>query len=338
MNGTIKESLLYEPLRNGKVRCGVCERRCLIELDKLGWCRTRKNIEGKLYTLVYGDLSSIESRPIEIKPFFHFYPGSTALTFSTWSCNFYCKWCQNYHISKTYPEPKHANYVSPERIINMALKNNDNGLCVSFNEPTMLFEYSLDVFKLGKEKKLYTTYVSNGYFTLDALKMLKDAGIDGIKIDVKGNKYVYEKYCGGVREDFVWRNARKAKEMGIHIEIVHLVVSELNDNERLILEIIDRHLKELGEKTPLHFTRYFPSFEYHAEPTKKEILEFAVENAKKAGILYAYTGNIPGHKYENTYCHNCNKLLIERRGYRIKEYNLKGRNCPNCKVEIPIVV
>ena len=61
----------------------MCERRCLIDPGQTGFCKTRANIEGRLYTLVYGDLSALESRPIEGKPFFHYWPGSTALTFST---------------------------------------------------------------------------------------------------------------------------------------------------------------------------------------------------------------------------------------------------------------
>jgi uncharacterized Fe-S radical SAM superfamily protein PflX len=118
---TVKESQFYEKLRNGKVKCGLCERRCEIATGKVGFCRTRMNFGGKLYTLVYGDISAIESRPIEIKPFFHYWPGSTALTFSTWSCNFDCVWCQNFHLSKVAPEPVKAVYHSPEKIVELAL-------------------------------------------------------------------------------------------------------------------------------------------------------------------------------------------------------------------------
>jgi pyruvate formate lyase activating enzyme len=162
---TVHEALLYEKLKRNKVRCGLCERRCLISPGMKGFCKTRMNVEGKLYTLVYGDLSASESRPIEIKPFFHYWPGSTALTFSTWSCNFDCVWCQNHHLSKTEPNPIRSSFCSPEKIVEAALQREDNGLCVSFQEPTVLMDWVLPVFRMAREKSLYCCYVSNGYMT-----------------------------------------------------------------------------------------------------------------------------------------------------------------------------
>ena len=146
---TVHETLLYKQLPDDKVECTLCERRCLIHSSEKGFCKTRMNIGGKLYTLVYGDLSALESRPIEIKPFFHYWPGSTALTFSTWSCNFDCIWCQNHHLSKTVPKPAKASCYSPEKIVEMAVRVGDDGLCSSFQEPTVLTEWNLQAFRLG---------------------------------------------------------------------------------------------------------------------------------------------------------------------------------------------
>lgn len=332
---TLRESLLYE--KGEKVRCGVCERRCVIAEGEKGFCKTRTNIEGKLYTLVYGDISALESRPIEIKPFFHFYPGSTALTFSTWSCNFRCPWCQNWHLSREKPAPERANYVSPERMVELAVKNRDEGLCVSFQEPALLFEYSLDVFKMAREKGLYNCYVSNGYLTLDAIRMLRIAGMDAIKIDMKGNEEVYRKYCSGIDVEKIWRTAKEAKKLGMHVEMVNLVITGVNDGDACLSEIIQRHIKEVGVDTPLHFTRYYPAYKFSNPQTKIETLERAYEMAKKAGVLYPYLGNVPGHRYENTYCPNCGGLLIKRSGFSVVEYRIKDKRCPLCGEEIPIV-
>lgn len=331
----MREALLYQRLRGSKVRCQLCERRCLIEPGGRGFCRTRVNKDGKLYTLTYGNLSAVESRPIEIKPFFHFWPGSTSLTFSSWSCNFVCPWCQNWHLSKIEPEIEKRSEVAPEHIVRLALKR-DEGVCVSFNEPTLLFEYSLDVFKLARDRGLYCTYVSNGYMTLEALEMLKESGLNGLKIDVKGGKEEYRRF-NSADVDVVWRNARKAKEIGIHVEIVYLVVTAATDREEVILETIERHLKELGPDTPIHFTRYYPAFVYHEPPTKVEKLEWCYVQAKKAGIKFPYIGNVTGHPYENTYCPECGELLIKRYGPRVVKYRLTDdKRCPNCKTEIPI--
>ncbi|RLG58556.1 MAG: AmmeMemoRadiSam system radical SAM enzyme [Candidatus Hydrothermarchaeota archaeon] len=332
----VREAKLYKKIKD-KVQCNLCERRCLISEGEKGFCKTRVNIKGKLYTLVYGDISAIESRPIEIKPFFHFYPGSSALTFSTWSCNFACPWCQNWRLSGTEPNPERAKFVSPKEIVKKALLYGDSGLCVSFQEPTLLFEFCLQVFKLAKEKNLYNTFVSNGYMSLEALKMLRDAGLDAMNIDIKGNEEVYERYLKA-KASVVWRNAREAKKLGIHVEMVNLIITDINDGEACISEIVELHLKNVGEETPLHFTRYFPAYKFSNPATKIQTLEKAYEIAKKEGVLYPYLGNVPGHKYENTYCHNCGELLIKRLGYKVLKINIKNGRCPKCGEKIPIVL
>ncbi len=335
---TVRESIFYEKLREDGVKCTLCERRCEIAEGQTGFCKTRRNFGGRLYTLVYGDISTVESRPIEIKPFFHYWPGSTALTFSTWSCNFSCVWCQNFHLSKTAPEPAKAAYYPPEKVVRLALKSGDAGLCASFQEPTLLTDWAVDAFSIGKRMGIkYCCYVSNGYMTLEALKALHEAGLDGLKMDVKGNCATYRQYCGGADVEKVWRNAKEAKRMGIHVEIVNLVVTGVNDDENTLKWVIKKHLENVGPETPLHFTRYFPAYKFHNPPTKIETLEKAYEMAKKAGVLYPYIGNVAGHKYENTYCPNCGEVLIKRYGYSVLKYAVADdKKCPRCRTEIPV--
>ncbi len=311
-------------------QCNLCYRKCKIKEGSYGYCKTRINIDGTIYTLTYGNLSAIELRPIEIKPFFHFYPGSKALTFSTYSCNFPCPWCQNWHLSKTMP-PEKFEFVSPQKLVEMA---GEHGLCASFNEPTLLFEYCIDVFKLSKKPN---SMVSNGYMTKEALNMLKEAGLNAINIDVKGGEEVYKKYLKA-DERYIWENASHAKKIGIHVEMVFLIINGVNDKEEQIDSIIEKHLKFLGGDVPIHFTRYFPAYKFKKPPTPIAKLEYAYEKAKKEGILYPYIGNVPGHEYENTYCHNCKKLLIKRYGSVIIKNYLKDERCPFCKEELPFVM
>ncbi|MEM3699536.1 MAG: AmmeMemoRadiSam system radical SAM enzyme [Candidatus Bathyarchaeia archaeon] len=335
---TVRKAIFYEKLSGEKVKCSLCERRCEIPPGAKGFCKTRVNVNGELHTLVYGSISAIESRPIEIKPFFHYWPGSTALTFSTWSCNLDCVWCQNFHLSKTEPNPAKAAYYPPEEIVKSAIYNGDAGLCASFQEPTLLSEWALSLFKFGKEKGIkYCCYVSNGYMTLEVLKALFEAGMDGLKIDVKGKTETYMQYCGSAYAEKVWRNAREAKNLGLHVEIVNLVVRDVNDDDETLRWVIEKHLENVGPETPLHFTRYFPAYKFNNPPTKIETLERAYEMAKKAGVLYPYIGNVNGHKYENTYCPNCGEKLIKRLGPQVIAYSLtKGKRCPKCGIPIPI--
>jgi pyruvate formate lyase activating enzyme len=321
---------MHEALLCSANKCNLCYRRCIIEEGKTGYCRTRINIGGKIYTLTYGNLSAIEMRPIEIKPFFHFYPGSYALTFSTYSCNFRCPWCQNWHISMQKP-PKRYKYISPEKLVEMA---GEHGLCASFNEPTLLFEYCIDVFKLSNKPK---SFVSNGYMTKEALKMLRQADLNAINIDIKGDEEVYKKYLHA-DEKHVWEIARYAKKLGMHVEIVNLIITGVNDKEEQINTIIEKHLRYVGSETPIHFTRYYPAYKFESPSTPVKKLEYAYKKAKKEGILYPYIGNVPGHEYENTYCHNCGKLLIKRYGSSIIKNFLKKARCPFCREELPFVL
>jgi len=221
-------------------------------------------------------------------------------------------------------------------MVETALKNRDEGLCVSFQEPTLLFEYSLDAFKIAREKGLYNCWVSNGYLTLDALQMLHSAGMDAIKIDVKGDEEVYRKYCRGIDAEKIWRNVREAKKLGMHVEIVNLVITDINDDEACLSEIIERHIKEAGGNVPLHFTRYHPAYKFSNPATSIENLEKAYEAAKKAGVRYPYLGNVPGHRYENTYCPKCGELLIKRYSHSVIEYKIRDKKCSKCGEEIPI--
>ena len=328
---TVKEAKFYVKASRGKVQCTLCERKCLINEGEKGFCKTRINLDGKLYTLVYGDLSAIESRPIEIKPFYHYYPGSTSTTISTWSCNFRCPWCQNYNLSRTEPEPFKAVNRSVRDVLNYALGWGDEGICVSFQEPTLLTEFSIELFKEAVKEGMYCCYVSNGYMSVEALRALIDSGLTGLKIDIKGDEETYRKYCGDVSVEIPWRNAKIAKSKGVHVEIVNLIVTGVNDNEEIIRGVIESHLKYVGPETPLHFTRYFPAFKWRKPPTKVEILEKAYELAKKEGVLYPYVGNVIGHPYENTYCPNCKTVLIKRFGHRVLQFNLTKRNkCFKC--------
>ena len=254
----IKEAFLYKII-DDKVRCNTCERLCEIPLNCLGYCKTRKNIDGKLYTIEYGNISSYSVNPIEKKPFFHFYPGSYAFTVGSWGCNFTCPWCQNYDISKSPPNPDKCNYMSPENFIKLMNQEKCQGTSISFNEPTLLLEYSMDVFDLAKKEGCYNTYVTNGYMTSEALKSLIEHGLDAANFDVKGDAEIVKRYCGADVE-IVWRNIREAKHLGVHVEITTLLIPDINDDEYTLCNIASKIRREVGEDTPWHITQYYPHY------------------------------------------------------------------------------
>jgi pyruvate formate lyase activating enzyme len=338
----VREAILYERLE-GSVRCKTCEHLCEIQPGKRGICGTRVNIDGTLYTLEYGDVGSfIAANPIEKKPFFHFYPGSYALTAGSWSCNFLCPWCQNWHMSKSLPDPLNCRYVSPEEFVSMVGRYGCQGTSMSFNEPTLLLEYSIEVFRLAKDRGYYNTFVTNGYMSSEALRLLRGSGLDAANIDIKGDGEAVRKFCGADVEK-VWRNAVEAKRLGVWVEITTLIIPRLNDDDECLRGIARRVKSDLNDDTPWHVTQYCPAYRavevgLYRGRTPVQTLEKAWRIGREEGLKYVYIGNVPGHRYENTYCPRCGELLIERFGFEVVRYRIAPeRKCPRCGEEIPII-
>lgn len=321
-----------------RVRCLVCERRCTIPEGFAGVCGNYRNIGGELYNIGYGELSAVESRPIEIKPLFHYWPGSTALTYSNYGCNFYCPWCQNDHISYAKPVGVEAR-IPPERLVEIALINGDDGLSASFNEPATQIEYVIDVSELAVKRGLYSMVVTNMYYTKQALKALIESGVDGFSADIKGCPQM-KRALVGVDHTVVFRNAKMALDLGAHVEMIYLVVTNTNDFEECYEWIINNHLNHLGPDVPLHINRYFPAHRWSEPPTSLDKLLEIRDYALKQGVRYVYVGNIWSSEFESTKCPRCGKTVILRSGYRVLRFDLvyeEGRyKCRRCGEAIPI--
>lgn len=335
---TVRECRLATKQARDRIRCDVCERHCLLPNLRAGFCKARIHVEGRLWTATYGDISVLSVNPIEKKPFFHLWPGSYWLTAGTWGCNLTCPWCQNYDINRVPVDPLRARHLSPGVFVTRALQERCRGTSLSFNEPTLFFEYALDLFPAAHVAGLSNNFVSNGYMTPEALRLLKEAGLDAIKFDLKGDWEVTRRYCAA-NVEIVWRNIRLAKELGLHVEVVALVIPGVNDEQACLSKIIERHLKEAGPDTPLHFTRFFPAYQMtDRPPTPVSTLEAACRLARSYGLHYVYVGNVPGHRLENTYCPSCSTLLIQREGVAVRRIRLEeDHRCPTCRQEIPIV-
>ena len=325
---SVRESVLQE-INDGKVRCNVCERRCLLVRGGYGWCRTRQNRDGRLITLMYGAVSSVEPNPIEKKPFYHFYPGTITLTMGSWSCNFGCPWCQNWSISKV-PPPDAAEFISPQQFVQLTESADCQGTSISFNEPTLSLEWSLDVFKLSRERGLYNTYVTNGYMTPEALSLLVEAGLDAMNVDVKGDAVGVRHFCKGIDVDKVWEICKLARARRVHLEITTLVVPTVNDDDVTLRGIAERITSELGPAIPWHVTGYFPAYQFAAPPTPMRSLLRAWQIGKEAGLEFVYVGNLPGHRHDNTYCPDCGSMLIRRLGFDVVSNSIIRGGCPKC--------
>ncbi|MHA1687297.1 MAG: AmmeMemoRadiSam system radical SAM enzyme [Candidatus Heimdallarchaeaceae archaeon] len=330
----IKEAYLYKQLKDNKVQCLTCSRYCILEEGECGYCKARKNISGKLFTLEYGDVSSYNLNPIEKKPAYHFYPGSIALTLGSWGCNFPCAWCQNFEISHRSPPVESYTYLSPADVINQFSWNKQiKGISLSFNEPTLSLEYALDIFK-DMPEGYYKQFVTNAYMSHQALEELIDAGLDCMTVSIKGPPELIDPLFN-IKTEIIFENLKKALHKGVHIELVYLLVTNFNDQDEHILSFLDLVESELSMHVPLHFTRYFPAHLYDQPPTSIKTLQHAYTLADLRGFHYVYLGNVAGHPLENTYCPQCSEILIKRDGFSLVFTRLtEDYKCPNCGTPI----
>lgn len=330
------ESILYERISDKKVRCQICQRMCVIDEGKKGWCMTRINEKGKLFSIIYGEVSSLSINPIEKKPVFHFYPGSRWLSLGSLGCNFRCPGCQNWEIAHWKEGIIFSEYLSPEEEIKKAKETGCIGISWTFNEPTLWFEYTLDSARLAKEEGLYTNYVTNGFISLEALNMIAPF-LDVYRVDIKGfsdKTYTLIGHLKGFKG--ILETTETAKRLGMHVECVTNIIPGFNDNEEELRGIASWIKNRLGPETPWHVTRFYPAYELsHLSPTPVSILEKAWSIGKEEGLWYVYLGNIPGHRYENTYCHNCGELLIERYIFDILKNKIRDNRCYKCSTLIP---
>ncbi|MEM4691289.1 MAG: radical SAM protein [Desulfurococcaceae archaeon] len=328
---------LYERTDN-YVKCLICERKCILKTNVRSVCGNYENINGRLHHIGYGKLSHVEVRPIEIKPLYHYYPGSLALTYSNYGCNFYCPWCQNDHISFS-KIPVQSPYLSPQDLVRLALARNVHGLSASFNEPLTQFQYVIDATIEAKKYGLYSMVVTNMYFTTSSLKKAIESGIDGFSADIKGCPSM-SKALVGIDHEVVFRNAKYVLDRGGHVEIVYLVVTNTNDYRECYEWIINKHIDYLGYDTPLHINRYYPAHRWREPPTPVEKLIEIHRYAREMGLKYVYIGNIFNEIYESTKCPKCGKILIYRSRYRVLEFRLTyscGKyRCPFCGEHILI--
>ncbi|MDH4067985.1 MAG: AmmeMemoRadiSam system radical SAM enzyme [Dehalococcoidia bacterium] len=330
-----REAMLYETLPGGRVRCHVCQWRCLVNPGKLGVCRMRTNRDGKLFAMNYAEVSSMAPDHIEKKPLFHFFPGTYAFSLGTWGCNFHCKGCQNWEIS-CVDIPRDSRQLLPEREIELTRKYDCQGIAWTYNEPAIWFEYTLDSAKLAKNNSLYTVYVTNGYATSEALDAI-GPWLDAWRVDIKGfTDGFYQQLAKIPHWQGILDVTRRAKEKwGMHVEVVTNIIPTMNDDEEQLNNIATWIRDNLGELTPWHVTRFHPLHEFtHLSATPVATLERAYEIGRKAGLKFVYLGNVPGHEYENTVCYSCGKMVVHRIGYDTEVVGLDGSRCKFCGAEL----
>lgn len=332
---TMHEARFYRKLDGQRVQCLLCFRQCIVSNGNRGFCRNRENRDGMYYTIVYGKPSALQIDPIEKEPCYHMWPGTRIFCTGTASCNNRCRFCHNWHLSQMTLEELDYVEAPPEYIVNAAEAYNCQSLSFTYNEPTVFYEYMYDIAKTGKERGFGVLYHTNGLINEEPLLVLLEQ-MNAVTVDLKAfTEAFYRDVCSSSLAP-VLKTLKNIRNAGKHLEVVNLMIPTLNDNQDDVRKMCQWILENLGEDTPLHFSRFHPNYKLqNLPPTPIATLEQAYEIATSEGLHYVTLGNVPGHEHNSTFCPNCKKKVILRVHFHVLENNIVDGKCKFCEYPIP---
>jgi len=326
-----KEAMLYDTLDGSSVACNLCHHRCRIDSGEYGVCGVRRNLEGRLYTQVYGEVIAAHIDPIEKKPLFHFLPGTQSLSVATIGCNFRCSFCQNWQISqgsKGRGPDFSGRRMDPPDIVAAARRQGCRSISFTYTEPTIYFEYAYDTARLALEAGLYNVFVTNGYMTPEAVDTIRPS-LHACNVALKSFQEDFYREMCGARLAPVLETIRLLRESGIWVEVTTLVVPGRNDSERELTEI-SAFIAGVDPDIPWHISRFHPDFQYlESQATPVATLRKAYAIGRSQGLRYIYIGNVWGEA-EDTPCPGCGRTVIGRTGFSITSDRLENGRCPDC--------
>jgi pyruvate formate lyase activating enzyme len=329
----LHEAMLWQKERNA-VRCLVCSRECFIPKGKRGHCQVRENQDNKLYALNFGKVVALNIQSIEKNPLFHFYPGSNSLAFGIFGCNLFSNFCPQFELDsklheKTLENVKYT-YYTPEDIVEMAEKKNCKSITYNFTESSMFFEFAFRTAKLAERSNIKNTLVTNGFISQEAVKKIaKHVDAATVNIAASADNEFYSKFMNMESTTPIFQALRQMKKHRVFVEITNLIVPQVGDNIEKGIALAERISNDLSSETPYHLRQFQPFAVSELPPTPTSTMEnFSVESGK-AGLRYVYIDSL-NQPEENTYCHNCKEVLIQRKGSTVKKISLVQDRCPNC--------
>lgn len=332
----IKEAMLYKKQDGGRnVQCHLCAHRCKIAPSKYGVCGVRENRDGTLCTHVYGEAIASHIDPIEKKPLYHFFPGSTSYSIATAGCNFKCGFCQNWQISQASKGDgsTFSGYeLKPAEVVREAKRSGSKSISYTYTEPTIFFEYAYETARIAKNEGIFNNFVTNGYMTKETLETINPY-LDACNVDLKSFRdEFYRKECGA-RLDPVLDSIRFMKDLNIWVEVTTLIVPGVNDSDNELKNIAE-FIADVDFDMPWHISRFHPDYKFRDyEPTPLKVLNKAKKAGKDAGLRYIYIGNVFGES-SDTLCYNCGNMLIKRHGFSGEETGLDASKCSGCGTAI----
>lgn len=325
---------LWEEQKEGNLRCILCPHRCLIRPGERGLCGARENRDGMIHPVTSGIISGYALDPIEKKPLYHFFPGSSILSVGSYGCNLKCDFCQNYLISQSVAGDLSPRLDAGELVRRAATTPGNIGIAYTYNEPVIWFEYVTECAGKAKAKGLRNVMVTNGYVNSDPLDELTGV-IDAFNIDLKAfSNDFYRRFTGATLQP-VLESIRRVASSVSHLEITTLILPGLNDSPDDMRREASWIAENAGRSVPLHLSRYFPMYRRTTPSTPAETI-LRLRDIAMEYLDFVYTGNMAGDDGgSDTRCPSCHSTVIRRSGYIVHAAGLTDDGkCGKCGMQI----
>ena len=321
---------------DGRIECRLCPRLCKLNEGQRGFCFSRRRLNDQMVLPAYGRSSGFCVDPIEKKPLNHFFPGTSVLSFGTAGCNLGCRFCQNWGISKARETDRLGEFASPEKVAQTARRLGCKSVAFTYNDPVVFAEYAIDVAQACHALEVQTVAVTAGYMNPPPRAEFY-RHIDAANVDLKGfTDAFYRKLCLGELAPVLDTLEYLHRETPVWLEVTSLLIPGENDDEEELHWAAEWFAGHLGPDVPWHFTAFHPDFKTLDKPaTPLSTLEKARAIAISKGLRYVYTGNVRNPAGSMTRCSQCGQTLIERAGYALSAWNLKGGGCRFCGCAVP---
>lgn len=319
--------ILSRPTSDGRHECLLCPHRCKLRDGQAGACMVRHGSPDGVVLNAYGKLTQAAVEPIEKKPIWHYRPGLRTLSTGGYGCNFFCDYCQNFMVSQR-DRSKDARPFSPKDLVALAVDKKCPAICFTYNEPTIYYEYLLDIADICKRQNLDVILKTNAYIEQEPWEKLCPA-IAAMNIDWKGTNDRYREVAKA-DDSVIFDRIHDAWALGVHVEVSVPVYHDSKIEEYQNFK--DRISQYKNPSIPVHLLKIFPANKTGRCPVTSDILLIKLHAFLSKAIEFVYIANVFNEKISrSTICHSCGTKLIERE-QADPIIHRETKCCPDCPI------
>lgn len=317
------------------VVCTLCPHACALADGEAGFCQVRRRRGEALETATFAS-SVWHWQAVERKPLYHFRPGTEVLTLAAPGCNLRCLYCQNYRLSQYGRTPGvvwEAADLDPAAAVAAAAERHA-AIGLSYSEPGLAAELSLELAVLGAPLGVALIWKSNGFLSAAAARDLAGS-LTAVNLDLKGlDRRRHHALTGGDPAP-VLETLAILLAAGVWVEVSTPLIPGINTDPPA-LRALARTIAGFGASIPWHLVRFVPDFRLaRLAPTPTDTIAQAIEIGREAGLNFVYTERALGDGGRQTACPNCGQALVTRHLHGLSADRLHLGRCPECRALIP---